>query len=148
MKYFYYLMIVALFGSCSSPRVLTSSQSEIAKYKYVTLAKVNNTSTNISLLDLETPIYYGLERTKLEMIGERQIADLSIEQKSQLLEVRYSANQNKEEAIVNINLSDYNSGKPIIAAKGVASLGFTNSEILSNACKKAITKVQQIVGIK
>lgn len=51
-------------------------------------------------MDAEVKIYDAIDNSRLQMIGDQAINELSLEQKQQLLLVRFSVTQNDEESIV------------------------------------------------
>lgn len=53
-------------------------------------------SGNAELMALEVKIYDSLASTRLNVIGDKEISSLTEAKKKQLLEARFSANQNSD----------------------------------------------------
>lgn len=111
------IVVVICLVSCTASRTVVSNSANLEKYKYASLTDVMNYSGSAALMDIEVKVYDALEFTRLEMIGDKRIDELSFEQKKQLLLVRFSASQNDEESIVSVNFVDYMTGKPVASCK-------------------------------
>jgi hypothetical protein len=70
------------------------------------------------LMDMEVKIYDGLLNTRLQMIGDREIDNLSISQKNSLLLVRFSGTESGGGSTVSINFVDYITGRPVASCRG------------------------------
>ena len=62
-----------------------------------------NYQGSAALMDAEVKIYDAIDNSRLQMIGDQAIGELSYEQKQQLLLVRFGVTQNDEESIVTVN---------------------------------------------
>lgn len=146
MKKSYLLLLIVLtcFVSCTTSRSVVSDSANISKYKYASLTDVMNYNGSAALMDIEVKIYDALESTRLEMIGDKRIGDLSLEQKEQLLLVRFSASQNDEESVVSVNFVDYMSGKPIASCRGAYGLGFDRNGDMKGAISRVVEQIKKL----
>ena len=103
-------LLILCMISCTTSRTIISNTANLDNYKYASLTDVMRYNGSASLMDMEVQIYDAIEGTRLEMIGDRRIEELSPTQKSQLLLVRFSATQSDEESIISVNFVDYMTG--------------------------------------
>ena len=140
-----YIIIVVVFCilSCTTSRTVVSESAVVEKYQYASLVNVMGYTGSAELMDMEIQIYDAVASTRLKMIGDHGIEDLSDEQKEQLLLVRFSASQNDEEAVVSVNFVDYLTGKPVASCRGAfgLGLGFIDMETAISRVTKQIKEL-------
>ena len=124
MKYksFFFIAFVFCLMSCTTSRTIVSNSADLKKYQYASLVDVMDYKGSAALMDMEVQIYDAVESTKLKMVGDKRINELSPEQKEQLLLVRFSASQSDEESVVSVNFVDYMTGKPVASCRGAFGL--------------------------
>lgn len=137
-------VVVICLVSCTASRSVISNSANLEKYKYASLVDVMNYSGSAALMDIEVKVYDALESTKLEMIGDKRIDELSFEQKKQLLLVRFSASQNDEESIVSVNFVDYMTGKPIASCRGAFGLGWDKNGDMKGAINRVVEQIKKL----
>lgn len=109
--------ISILFFSCASNSTV-SSQVDLSIYQYAAISNVMGYNGATVLMDMEVKIYDGLLNTRLQMIGDREIDNLSISQKNSLLLVRFSGTESGGGSTVSINFVDYITGRPVASCRG------------------------------
>lgn len=100
------------------------------------------------MMDIEVLIYDAIEKTSLEMIGDKRISELTDFQKSQLLIVRFAASQSDEESVISVNFVDYTTGRPIASCRGAWGLGLDKDGDLVGAIKRVEKQMIQLWGPK
>ncbi len=146
MKRYNFLLLITLlcFVSCTTSQSVVSDSANLDKYKYASLTDVMNYDGSAALMDIEVKIYDALESTRLKMIGDKRIGDLSFDQKEQLLLVRFSASQNDEESVVSVNFVDYMSGKPVASCRGAFGLGWDRNGDIKGAINRVIEQIRKL----
>jgi hypothetical protein len=105
MRYIQTLVIVAmmLLVSCSSYKTTLSQSADLSKYQYASVIK-DDPHSPADMVDVEIGIYDALDKSRLQLVGEQAINELSPDQKQELLMARYSSMVTEKGAIVSINL--------------------------------------------
>lgn len=134
------------FISCTTSRTIVSNSANLQKYKYASLTDVMNYNGSAALMDIEVQVYNALESTKLKLIGDKRINELSSEQKEQLLLVRFSASQNDDESVVSVNFVDYMTGKPVVSCRGAWGLGWNKNGDMKGAIKRVVEQIKKCFG--
>lgn len=138
------VVVVICLVSCTASRTVVSNSANLEKYKYASLTDVMNYSGSAALMDIEVKVYDALESTRLKMIGDKRINELSFEQKKQLLLVRFSASQNDEESIVSVNFVDYMTGKPVASCRGAFGLGWDKNGDMKGAINRVVEQIKKL----
>lgn len=144
LRYAFTCAILLVWVGCTTNRTVVSDSADLEKYKYASLTDVTSYSGSASLMDLEVKIYDAVSETRLEMIGDKRIIDLSPIQKSQLLLVRFSASQNDEESVVSVNFVDYMTGKPVASCRGAWALGWNRDGDMNGAVNRVTKQIKKI----
>ena len=148
MKYFKFLLcciLMTLFvtGCGTANKATISDSANLNNYNYVTITNVMEYGNSPVLMDLSVRIYDILSKTRLKVIGDREIDKLSDEYKKELLLVHYAASQNQNESIVSINFVEYLSGKPVASFRGAFGMGITSDQDMDIAIKNALEQMIQ-----
>jgi len=96
-----------------------------------------------ALMDAEVRIYDAIDNSRLQMIGDQMINELTYEQKQELLLVRFGVNQNDEESIVTVNFVDYLTGRPIASCRGAFGLGMDRQGDFNGAIKRLAAQIEK-----
>lgn len=136
--------ILFILVGCTTSRTVVSNSAELDKYKYASLIEVTSYNGSASLMDIEVKIYDAVSETRLEMVGDKRIIDLSPIQKSQLLLVRFSASQNDEESVISVNFVDYMTGKPIASCRGAWGLGWDRNGDMNGAVNRVTKQIKEL----
>jgi len=132
------------FVSCTTSRAVVSSSANLAGYNYATMTDVMGYSGSAALMDMEVRVYDALSATRLRVIGDGQINQLTDAQKQQLLIVRFSASQSDEESVVSINFVDYMTGRPVASCRGAYGMGWTKDHDMRVAIDKAFEQMSKL----
>ena len=139
----FFLMLCICISSCTTSKTTISQSADLYKYKYASLTDVMNYQGSAALMDAEVKIYDAIDNSRLQMIGDQAINELSLEQKQQLLLVRFSVAQNDEESIVTVNFVDYLSGRPIASCRGAYGLGMDRQGDFNGAIKRVASQIEK-----
>ena len=139
-----FIIAILCFIGCTTSRTVVSETAILEKYKYATLTDVMGYNGSAALMDIEVKIYDAVESTRLKMIGDKRIEDLSDEQKEQLLLVRFSASRSDEESVVSVNFVDYMTGKPIASCRGAFGLGLDRNGDMEVAISRVAKQIKEL----
>ena len=125
MKKWMIVLCVAwgLFVSCAVNRTVNkavvSDVGGLKDYAYASIVDVRDKTDWVYLADAEEEVYDALASKGLEMVGEKCVDGLPVEQKEQLLLVRLLVGQGTPSSIfVHVKFLDYRTGKPVAFYKG------------------------------
>lgn len=93
------------------------------------------------LMEYEIQLFDAVEASRLELISDRRICELTTQQQSKLLLVKYGVNQNEDETIVTVNFIDYMTGRPVASCRGAFGLGLGYSHDLKGAIKRVSKQI-------
>lgn len=135
-KFLLFIVIAGLLSACTSSKSTVSQNVDLTKYEYASV--VNNDTYHIpaELMEYEIQLFDAVELSGLTMVSSMRIYDLTAQQQSKLLLVKYGINQSSEETIVTVNFIDYLSGRPIVSCRGAYGLGINLSGDLRAAIKR------------
>ncbi|MDD6669046.1 MAG: hypothetical protein PUE54_05310 [Bacteroidales bacterium] len=136
-------MLCILVASCTTSKTTVSKSVDLSKYHYATITDVMDYTGSASLMDAEVKIYDAFDNTRLQMIGDKAINELSYEQKRQLLLVRFAVSQNEEESVVSVNFVDYLSGRPVASCRGAFNLGLNMQGDFDGALKRVASQIEK-----
>lgn len=136
------LMLVSLIG-CTTSKTTLSNNINLSRFKYASI--INNETYHIpaELMEYEIQLFDAVESSRLQLVSDLRIYELSPEQQSQLLLVKYGVQQNKDEAIVTVNFIDYMSGRPVASCRGAYGLGFDRAGDLKGAIKRVTKQISE-----
>lgn len=136
------MMLVFLIG-CTTSKTTLSNNINLSKYKYASI--INNETYHIpaELMEYEIQLFDAVESSRFQLVSDLRIYELSHEQQSQLLLVKYGVQQNNDEAIVTVNFIDYMSGRPVASCRGAYGLGFDRAGDLKGAIKRVTKQISE-----
>ena len=137
------LMFCICLVSCTTSKTTISQSADLYKYQYASLTDVMNYQGSAALMDAEVKIYDAIDNSRLQMIGDQAIGELSYEQKQQLLLVRFGVTQNDEESIVTVNFVDYFTGRPVASCRGAFGLGMDRQGDFNGAIKRVASQIEK-----
>ena len=140
---FFFFFVFFLISGCSSNSTI-SKHADLNKYNYVVLPYVMSYSGNAELMALEVKIYDSLAPTRLNVIGDKEISSLTEAEKKQLLEARFSANQNSDYTKISVNFVDYSTGRPVASCYGAYGLGIDEAGNLEGAVNKVTEEISKL----
>ncbi len=138
------LVIAFLLTDCTTSKSTISNSVNLSKYEYASV--INNATYHIpaELLEYEIMLFDAVENSRLKLISDARIYDLSPSQQEKLLLVKYGVNVKEEETIVTVNFIDYLIGRPVASCRGAySSLGIAGA---SHDIKGAIKRVEKQIS--
>jgi len=130
--------------SCATGHNTVSAQVDLLDFNFGTISNVMGYRGSPQLADMDVRIFDALFNTRLTMIGDREIRDLSDAERASLLLISYSATVNSSQAVVAINFVDYLTGRPVASARGQASNWWGVEPTINSALNRAITQVLKL----
>ena len=140
-KFIFILFSLLLLCSCTTSKTVVSQDVNLSKYEYASI--INNETYHIpaELMEYEIQLFDAVESSRLRLISDRRIYELTPQQQNRLLLVKYGVNQNDEEAIVTVNFIDYMTGRPIASCRGAFGLGIDHAGDLKGAIKRVAKQI-------
>ena len=140
-KFIFILFSLLLLCSCTTSKTVVSQDVNLSKYEYASI--INNETYHIpaELVEYEIQLFDAVESSRLRLISDRRIYELTPQQQNRLLLVKYGVNQNDEEAIVTVNFIDYMTGRPIASCRGAFGLGIDHAGDLKGAIKRVARQI-------
>lgn len=146
MRYLKLLVVFTLCciaSACTTSKSVISKSADIEKYRYASLTDVMNYQGSANLMDAEVVIYDAIEASRLIMVGDQRINDLTDYQKSQLLLARFAVTQNDDESVVTVNFVDYMTGRPVASCRGAFAFGIDRNGDFKGALKRVAKQIQE-----
>ena len=143
MRKIWLLAFLLGFIGCTTSKVNIANSANLSDYNFATMVDVMSYGGSTDLMNLEVEIYNALLTTRLSIIGDKEISDMTENEKEQLLLVRFSASQrtgdhsSKRISTVAVNFVEYLTGLP------VASFIGTSESDLSSAISIATKRMQE-----
>ena len=93
-------------------------------------------------MEYEIQLFDAVEGSRLQLVSDLRISELTAAQQSKLLLVKYGVDVSDEESIVTVNFIDYLTGRPVASCRGAyTSLGFSVSADLRGAIKRVAKQI-------
>lgn len=137
-------MLVSLFllNSCTTSKTVVSQNVNLSKYEYASI--INNDTYHIpaELMEYEIQLFDAVENSRLKLVSDARIYELSTDQQKKLLLVKYGVNVQQEETVVTVNFIDYDTGRPVASCRGaysslgVAGTGYDIKEAIKRVAKQ------------
>jgi len=134
-------VFVVLLAACTTSKSTISNNANLSQYEYASI--INNEAYHIpvELMEYEIQLFDAVESSRLQLISDRRIYELTPQQQSKLLLVKYGVNQNDEETIVTVNFIDYMTGRPVASCRGAYGLGLDYEGDLKEAIKRVAKQI-------
>lgn len=102
-------------SSCTTSKSVVSQNADLSKYEYASI--INNDTYHIpaQLMEYEIQLFDAVEGSRLTLVSDMRINELTATQQSKLLMVKYGVDILEEESIVTVNFIDFLTGRPIAA---------------------------------
>ena len=142
-------LLVVLLGcfilsSCSTDKTMIAKGVDLKKYEYASIVSgqtIHGTETDI---EIEPGIYDAIESTRLQMVGERRIQDMTNEQKAKLVLVKYSATSSTERSVLSVSFEDYMTGKTVASCRASNRSAWTRQKDVDKAIAKISDRIARI----
>ncbi len=140
-KYIFILFSLFVMCSCTSSKTVVSQNANLSKYEYASI--INNETYHIpaELMEYEIQLFDAVESSKLQLISDLRIYELTPQQQNSLLLVKYGVNQKDDETIVTVNFIDYMTGRPVASCRGAFGLGLDHGGDLKGAIKRVAKQI-------
>lgn len=141
IKYMSAVAVMMLIAACTTSKSTISNNVDLSKYEYVAI--INNDTYHIpaELMEYEIQLFDAVESSRLNLISDRRIFELTPQQQSRLLLAKYGVHHNESEAIVTVNFIDYMTGRPVVSCRGAFGLGFDSAGDLKGAIKRVSKQI-------
>lgn len=141
-------VILFLITACTTSRSTVSQNVDLSKYEYASV--INNDTYHIpaELMEYEIQLFDAIEQSRLKLVSDMRIYELSQSQQSKLLLVKYGVNVKEEETIVTVSLIDFETGRPVASCRGAySSLGIAGaSNDINGAIKRVAEQIRKTFG--
>ena len=95
-------------------------------------------------MEYQIQLYDAVEESKLQLVSDARIYDLTPSQQERLLLVKYGVNVQTEETVMIVSFIDYLTGRPVASCQGAySSLGVASA---SNDINGAIRRVAKQIS--
>lgn len=145
MKNFINIIVVfavgMLLASCTTSKSIVSNHADLSKYEYAYI--INNDTYHIpaELMEYEILLFDAVESSRLQLISDHRIHELTPRQQNELLLVKYGVTQNEQEAIVSVNFIDYMTGRPVASCRGAFGFGLDYEGDMKGAIKRVAKQI-------
>jgi hypothetical protein len=147
LKNFLIVLLGALvLCSCSTDKTMIAKGVNLNKYEYASIVKgqtIHGTETDI---EIEPGIYDAIEATRLQMVGERRIEDLTKQEKEKLVLVKYAATSIESKSTLSVSFEDYMTGKTVASCRSSNSFALTRQRDVDRAIRKLAKRINNIWG--
>lgn len=92
-------------------------------------------------MEYEIQLFDAVESSRLQLISDWRIYELTPQQKNRLLLVKYGVTQKDDETIVTVNFIDYMTGRPVASCRGAYGLGINLEGDLKGAIKRVAKQI-------
>lgn len=144
--YLIILLSVFALSSCSTDKTMVAKGVDLKKYEYASIVKgqtLHGTETDI---EIEPGIYDAIESTRLKMVGDRHVSDLSDNQKEKLVLVKYAATSSTERSVLSVSFEDYMTGKTVVSCRASNRTAWTRQKDVDKAIRKLSGRIMSVWG--
>ena len=143
---FYLIVLLGVFilSSCSTDKTMIAKGVNLNKYEYASIVKgqtIHGTETDI---EIEPGIYEAIESTRLKMVGERRVNDLTTEEKGRIVLVKYAATSNEGTSTLSVSFEDYMTGKTVASCRSSNRYALTRQRDVDRAIRKIGGRIKSI----
>ena len=142
--YLIILLSVFALSSCSTDKTMIAKGVDLNKYEYASIVKgqtIHGTETDI---EIEPGIYEAIESTRLKMVGERRVNDLTTEEKEKIVLVKYAATSNEATSTLSVSFEDYMTGKTVASCRSSNRYALTRQRDVDRAIRKIGGRIKSI----
>lgn len=134
-------VVLIVLAACTTSKSTISNNVDLAQYEYASI--INNETYHIpaELMEYEIQLFDAVESSRLQLISDWRIYELTPQQKNRLLLVKYGVTQKDDETIVTVNFIDYMTGRPVASCRGAYGLGINLEGDLKGAIKRVAKQI-------
>jgi hypothetical protein len=145
LKTFLIVLLGALvLSSCSTDKTMIAKGVNLNNYQYASLTQARNSYGMVTDIEIEPGVYDAIEATRLKMVGERRINDLSSAEKGQLVLAKYSATSIDDESIISVSFEDYITGKTIASCRASSKGAWVRQRDVDRAISKLRDRIAKV----
>lgn len=133
--------------SCANKSTFTS-YSPITGYKYAIINDSKDKGGDASLMNFRIQVQQAIQESYLKEIKEKDLENLTEEQKKQLLVLDLSGSQTRDNAVATINVIDYTTEKVLGSCNGIFGLSFSTYGDMNGASKKSVRAFKRFLDKK
>ena len=145
IKHLLVIVAVMALAGCTTSKSTVSRNVDLSKYEYAMV--INNDTYHIpaELMEYEIMLFDAVEDSRLKLVSDARIYELSRPQQEKLLLVKYGVSISTEETIVTVNFIDYFTGRPVASCRGAySSLGVAGaSHDITGAIKRVAKQISE-----
>ena len=131
-------------SSCTTSKSVVSQNADLSKYEYASIINNNTYHIPAQLMEYEIQLFDAVEGSRLKLVNDLRIGELSQIQQSKLLLVKYGVDISDEESVVTVNFIDYLTGRPIASCRGAyTTLGFSVTADIKGAIKRVAKQIAE-----
>jgi len=137
------ILLIIFLSACTTSKTTISNNVNLGKYKYASI--INNETYFIpaELMEYEIQLYDAVESSRLELISDARIYELTPQQQSELLLVKYGVRITDEETVVTVNFIDYMTGRPVVSCRGAYGFGLDYSGDMKGAIDRVSKQISE-----
>ena len=131
-------------SSCTTSKIVVSQNVDLSKYEYASILNNNIYHIPAQLMEYEIQLFDAIDGSRLKLVNDMRIDELTSAQQSKLLIVKYGVDVSEEESIVTVNFIDYLTGRPIASCRGAyTTLGLSVHEDIRGAIKRVSKQIAE-----
>ena len=142
--YLIILLSVLALSSCSTDKTIIAKGVNLHKYQYASLTQTRNAHGTATDIEIEPGVYDAIEATRLKMIGERRVNDLTSVEKEKLVLAKYSATSSKDESTISVSFEDYMTGKTVASCRASSKGAWTRQNDVDKAIRKLRDRIAKV----
>lgn len=141
---FLFLIGILTTSSCTTSKSVVSQNVDLSKYEYASIINNDTYHIPVQLMEYEIQLYDAIEGSRLKLVNDMRINELTPIQQSRLLMVKYGVDVLKEESVVTVNFIDYLTGRPIASCRGAyTTLGINVTADIRGAIKRVAKQIAE-----
>ena len=117
---------------------------DLKKYEYASLTQTKNGFGTTTDIEIEPGIYDAIEATRLQMVGDRRIDDLTRQEKEKLVLVKYAATSSEKNSTLSVSFEDYMTGKTVASCRASSKGAWTRQRDVDRAISKLAGRIASI----
>ena len=135
---FLFSMILSMvLASCTVSKSVISQDTDLTKYKYVTVIDNDTYRMPPELVQYQSQLYDAVGQSGLTMVSQYRMGDLTQEEQSALLIAKFGVSARQEETVVTVNFIDFNTDRPLVSCQGAyTTLGFSANADIKGALRR------------
>lgn len=137
-----YIFLFSMFlsmvlASCTVSKSVISQDTDLTKYKYVTVIDNDTYRMPPELVQYQIQLYDAVGQSGLTMVSQYRMGDLTQEEQSALLIAKFGVSARQEETVVTVNFIDFNTDRPLVSCQGAyTTLGFSANADIKGALRR------------